>query len=57
MGKRKIGYIIGAVSGALGGVLGAWIGNTIGFHPALIGISAAAVIAVIALIVWRLKRK
>lgn len=57
MGKRKMGYIIGAISGALGGVLGAWIGSTIGFRPVLIGISAAAVILVIALIVWRLVRR
>ena len=61
MGKRKTA-IIGAISGALGGVLGAWICeivNTgrIGFHSILIGISTVAVIAVIALIVWRLKRK
>jgi len=57
MSKRKDAIIRGILGGVLGYVLGALRGNTIGFHPVLIGVSAVAVIAVIALIAWRLKRK
>jgi len=57
MSKRKDAIIGEILGGVLGGVLGALRGNTIGFHPVLIGVSAVAVIAVIALIAWRLKRK
>ena len=59
MVKRKaaiIGGIVGAISGVLSGVLlEALRGKTI--HPVLIGISAVAIIAVVAVIIWRLMRK
>ena len=57
MGKRKDAIIGGILGGVLGYVLGALRENTIVFHPVLIGVSAVAVIAVIALIAWRLMRK
>ena len=59
MSKRKDAIIGEILGGVLGGVLGACFSliwqKEVGF-PCLIGISAA-VIAVIALIVWRLMRK
>ena len=58
MDKRKtaiVGGIVGAISGALSGVLlEALRGKTI--RPALIVVSAVAVIAVIAVIVWGIVR-
>ena len=48
MEEKTKGAIIGGIAGAIGGGLGAWIGSSMGFHPALTGLSAA----ILAIVIW-----
>jgi len=54
--KTTRSVIRGGIAGAIGGGLGGWIGSSMGFHPALTGLSAGILILVIWEVV-RLKRK
>jgi uncharacterized membrane protein len=50
MGKRRLKNKAAVIGGAVGGGIGGTIGGAMGFHPVLIGVSAAILGAVMALI-------